>query len=152
MSEALLIIYSKLMNDARRSLLSFQRYYNSLVVKSPGIDSYLCSLPSQVESPRSESESSPSPHVSSPSPSPDVKDSSPSPSPARSGLESDSSQSPRTRVPISRWPSGIGSHLGRKGLRVRLLAVSDIYPVFIERLLGSLRSSLGTHDLTQTLC
>ena len=52
-------------------------------------------MPSPVESRRSES--SPSPHVSSPSP--DVKD--PSPSPARSGLESDSSSSPRTRVPIS---------------------------------------------------
>ena len=70
----------------------------------------MCSLPSPVESRRSESESSPSPHVSSPSPSPDVrspspspdvKDSSPSPSPARSGLESDSSPSPRTQVPIS---------------------------------------------------
>ena len=55
------------------------------------------SMPSPVESRRSESESSPIPHVSSPSP--DVKDS--SPSPARSGLESDSSPSPRTRVPIS---------------------------------------------------
>ena len=54
-------------------------------------------MPSPVESRRSES--SQSPHVSSPSPSPDVKDS--SPSPARSGLESDSSPSPRTRVPIS---------------------------------------------------
>ena len=47
------------------------------------------------------SESSPSPACleSSPSTSPNVWDS--SPSPARSGLKSDSSPSPRTRVPIS---------------------------------------------------
>ena len=32
----------------------------------------------------------------------------------------------------SLWPSGIGSCLGRNRLSVRFLAVSDIYPVFIE--------------------
>ena len=32
----------------------------------------------------------------------------------------------------SLWPSGIGSHLGRNRLWVRFLAVSDIYPMFIE--------------------
>ena len=30
------------------------------------------------------------------------------------------------------WPSGISSRLGRNRLRVRFLAVSDIYPMFIE--------------------
>ena len=50
------------------------------------------SSPSRVESCMSRVESSPSPNV---------WDSSPSPSPTRSGLESDSSPSPRTRVPIS---------------------------------------------------
>ena len=30
------------------------------------------------------------------------------------------------------WPSGIGSCLGRNRLWVRFLAVSDIYPMFIE--------------------
>ena len=33
---------------------------------------------------------------------------------------------------IQLWPSGIGSHLGRNRLWVRFLAVSDIYPMFIE--------------------
>ena len=32
----------------------------------------------------------------------------------------------------SLWPSGIGSRLGRNRLWVRFLAVSDIYPMFIE--------------------
>ena len=32
----------------------------------------------------------------------------------------------------SMWPSGIGSHFGQNRLRVRFLAVSDIYPMFIE--------------------
>ena len=32
----------------------------------------------------------------------------------------------------SLWPSGIGSRLGRNRLRVRFLAVPDIYPMFIE--------------------
>ena len=32
----------------------------------------------------------------------------------------------------SLWPSGIGMHLGRNRLRVRVLAVSDTYPMFIE--------------------
>ena len=32
----------------------------------------------------------------------------------------------------SLWPSGIGSGLGRNRLWVRFLAVSDIYPMFIE--------------------
>ena len=32
----------------------------------------------------------------------------------------------------SLWPSGIGSRLGRNRSWVRLLAVSDIYPMFIE--------------------
>ena len=68
-------------------------------------------MPSPVESRRSESESSPSPHVSSPSP--DVKDS--SPSPARSGLESDSSPSPRTRVPISAIYPVVSLHSGIVG-------------------------------------
>ena len=36
-----------------------------------------------------------------------------------------------TKIP-SLWPSGIGSRLGRNRLRVRFLAVSDIYPMFIE--------------------
>ena len=33
---------------------------------------------------------------------------------------------------LSLWPSGIGSRLGRNRLWVRFLAVSDIYPMFIE--------------------
>ena len=33
---------------------------------------------------------------------------------------------------IQLWPSGIGSPLGRNRLWVRFLAVSDIYPMFIE--------------------
>ena len=53
----------------------------------------------------------------------------------------------------SLWPSGIGSRLGWNRLWVRFLAVSDIYPMFIEpTLLGSLRGSLGTYGLTQKLC
>ena len=50
----------------------------------------------------------------------------------------------------SLWPSGIGAHLRRNRLWVRFLAVSDIYPMFIEpiRLLGSLRGSLGTTNDT----
>ena len=32
----------------------------------------------------------------------------------------------------SLWPSGIGSRLGQNRLWVRFLAVSDIYPMFIE--------------------
>ena len=31
-----------------------------------------------------------------------------------------------------KWPSGIDSRLGRNRLGVRFLAVSDIYPMFIE--------------------
>ena len=33
---------------------------------------------------------------------------------------------------MSLWPSGIDSRLGRNRLGVRFLAVSDIYPMFIE--------------------
>ena len=33
---------------------------------------------------------------------------------------------------LSLWPSGIGSRLGQNRLWVRFLAVSDIYPMFIE--------------------
>ena len=33
----------------------------------------------------------------------------------------------------SLWPSSIGSRLGRNRLRVRFLALLDIYPMFIER-------------------
>ena len=42
------------------------------------------------------------------------------------------------------WPSGVGSRLGRNRLWVRFLAVSDIYPMFIEPtiILGSLRGYL----------
>ena len=35
-------------------------------------------------------------------------------------------------VIASLWPSGIGSRLGRNRLWVRFLAVSDIYPMFLE--------------------
>ena len=54
----------------------------------------------------------------------------------------------------SLWPSGIGVRLGRNRLWVRFLAVSDIYPMFIEPTitLQSLRGSLGTYGLTQKLC
>ena len=54
----------------------------------------------------------------------------------------------------SLWYSGIGSRLRRNRLRVRSLAVSDIYPMFIEPTitLQSLRGSLGTYGLTQKLC
>ena len=53
----------------------------------------------------------------------------------------------------SLWPSGIGSRLGRNRLWVRFLAVSDIYPMFIEpKITWSLRGSLGTYGLTQKLC
>ena len=37
-----------------------------------------------------------------------------------------------TNLCPSLWPSGIGSRLGRNRLWVRFLAVSDIYPMFIE--------------------
>ena len=56
------------------------------------------------------SESSPSPACLESSPSPNVWDSSLSPSPNRLGLESDSSPSPRTRVPISGSNKIINSH------------------------------------------
>ena len=36
------------------------------------------------------------------------------------------------KIHPSLWPSGIGSRLGRSRLWVRFLAVSDIYPMFIE--------------------
>ena len=49
------------------------------------------------------------------------------------------------QVHPSLWPSGIGSPLGQNRLWVQFLAVSDIYPIFIEAtLLGSLQGSLGT--------
>ena len=53
----------------------------------------------------------------------------------------------------SLWPSGIGSRLGRIKLWVRFLAVSDIYPMFIELTITwvPLRGSLGTYGLTQKL-
>ena len=37
-----------------------------------------------------------------------------------------------TEINLSLWPSGININLGRNRLRVRFLAVSDIYPIFIE--------------------
>ena len=55
----------------------------------------------------------------------------------------------------SLWPSGIGSHLGRNRLRVRFLAVSDIYPMFIDiepTITWDPSGSLGTYGLTQKLC
>ena len=48
------------------------------------------------------------------------------------------------------WPSGIGMHLGRNRLRVRFLAVSDIYYIPCSpslRLLRCLWGSLGTYGL-----
>ena len=51
------------------------------------------------------------------------------------------------------WPSGIGSRLGRNRLWVRFLAVSDIYPMFIEPTITWVPSgSLGTYGSTQKLC
>ena len=40
----------------------------------------------------------------------------------------------------SLWPSGIGVHLGRNRLRVRILAVSDTYPMFIESMITRVSS------------
>ena len=47
------------------------------------------------------------------------------------GLDVKSHHISLTHIP-SLWPSGIGSRLGRNRLWVRFLAVSDIYPMFIE--------------------
>ena len=35
-------------------------------------------------------------------------------------------------IHLSLWPSGIGMYLGWNRLRVRVLAVSDTYPMFLE--------------------
>ena len=45
----------------------------------------------------------------------------------------------------SLWPSGIGSRLGRNRLWVRFLAVSDIYPMFIEPTITWVPSDLWVH-------
>ena len=50
----------------------------------------------------------------------------------------------------SLWPSGIGSRLGRNRLRVRFLAVSNIYPMFIEPTITWVPS--GFSGWTQKLC
>ena len=50
-------------------------------------------------------------------------------------------------------PSGIGTHLRRNRLRVRFLAVSDTYPMFIGPTITRVPSgSIGTCGLIQKLC
>ena len=43
----------------------------------------------------------------------------------------------------SLWPSGIGAHLWRNRLRVRVLAVSDTYPMFIEPMITPVPSGFS---------
>ena len=53
----------------------------------------------------------------------------------------------------SLWPSGIGSRLEQNRLWVRFLAVSDIYPMFIEPMITWVPSGFsGTYGSTQKLC
>ena len=48
---------------------------------------------------------------------------------------------------------GIGAHLGRNRLRVRVLAVSNTYLMFLEpTVIPVLSGSLGTYGLIQKLC
>ena len=51
----------------------------------------------------------------------------------------------RSIICPSLWPSGIGSRLGRNMLWVRFLAVSDIYPMFIEPTITWVPSGLWVH-------
>ena len=57
---------------------------------------------------------------------------------------------------LSLWPSEIGVHLGRNRLWVRFLAVSDIYPMFIQPTITWVPSGfsgyISYYGLTQKLC
>ena len=90
--------------------------------------------------------------------SPDFADSLPSSPRFQSHMPTHSGHKPCKSFPLcsmnpSLWPSGIGSRFRRNRLWVRFLAVSDIYPMFIEPTITWVPSGfLGTYGLTQKLC
>ena len=53
---------------------------------------------------------------------------------------------------LSLWPSGIGVHLGWNRLRVRVLAVSDTYPMFVEPTITQIPSGFCGYMLGTKLC